>query len=389
MPLNVISNFAANVALRNLSINDTAATNSLAKLSAGSRVLSAKDDAAALAIGNRLSAEVAGLKQAQVNAGQGVSMLQIADGAMSKVNDVLQRMKSLAVQSGSGQLSSTERSMIDTEYQALTSEIDRISNDTEFAGTKLVDGSFGVSFATSTNTSYSNNLQQADGIESITFKGDFNTASTGILSYNTTSNAFTMSQNGTSYTGSLPTAAHDGTQMTSGTVLSLTAAGTDLSVDLTINKSFQTGNTVSNASINLTGSSTTSFTFKVGTGTSSTSDEIAVTVNSISATQLGISGTSLTTQTNADTASTAITNAIDDLQTYRATVGANQNRLEFASANIATTLENTEAARSALLDLDVAQEMSNFTSKQILVQAGVAMLSQANQMPQSLLRLLG
>ena len=383
MPLNVISNFAANVAHRNLSTNDMQATNSLAKLSAGSRVISAKDDAAALAIGNRLSAEVAGLKQAQVNAGQGVSMLQIADGAMSKVNDVLQRMKSLAVQSGSGQLSSTERSMIDTEYQALTSEIDRISNDTEFAGTKLVDGSFGVTIDTAAG------FQQSDGIEAITFKGDFNTASTGTLSYNTTSDAFTMSHNGTSYTGSLPTTAHDGTQMTSGTVLSLTAAGTDLSVDLTINKSFQTGNTVSNASINLTGSSTTSFTFKVGTGTSSTADEIAVTVNSISATQLGISGTSLTTQSNADTASTAITNAIDDLQTYRAEVGANQNRLEFASANIATTLENTEAARSALLDLDVAQEMSNFTSKQILVQAGVAMLSQANQLPQNLLRLLG
>ena len=358
MPLNIISNFAANVAHRNLQMNDSAATNSLAKLSAGSRVISAKDDAAALAVGNRLSAEVAGLKQAQVNAGQGVSMLQIADGAMSKVNDVLQRMKTLAVQAGSGQLSSTERSMIDTEYQALISEIDRISADTDFAGTKLVNGSFGVTVQASSG------MNLAEGVEAVTFKGDFNT-------------------------GSLASDVHDGTNMTTGTVVTLSNSTTDRTVDLTINKTFAMGSNATSGSISLAGSSTSSFTFKVGTGTSAAADDITVSVNSITATQLGVSGGSLTSESAADTASAAVSNAIDDVQNYRATVGANQNRLEFASANIATTLENTEAARSALLDLDVAQEMANFTSKQILVQAGVSMLAQANQLPQNLLRLFG
>ena len=127
----------------------------------------------------------------------------------------------------------------------------------------------------------------------------------------------------------------------------------------------------------------------MGTGTSTTADDISVTVSSISAANLGVSSTDLTSQSNADTASAAITTAINNVQTYRAEVGANQNRLEFASANIATAVENTEAARSALLDLDVAQEMANFTSKQILVQAGVSMLAQANQLPQNLLRLFG
>ena len=96
MPLNIISNFAANVAHRNLTMSDMAASNSLAKLSAGTRVLGAKDDAAAMAVGSRLAAEIAGLKTAAVNAGQAISMLQVADGAMSQVNDVLVRMKSLA-----------------------------------------------------------------------------------------------------------------------------------------------------------------------------------------------------------------------------------------------------------------------------------------------------
>ena len=114
MALNAISNYAANVAHRNLQVSDAQATSSLAKLSSGTRVVSAKDDAASLAIGSRLRSQVSTLRQASVNAGQGVSMLQIADGAMAKVNDVLIRMKTLAVQAGSGQLSGTERAMLNT-----------------------------------------------------------------------------------------------------------------------------------------------------------------------------------------------------------------------------------------------------------------------------------
>src|SRR3990170_480552 len=141
MALTVLSNYAANVAHRNLVAADNAATSSLTKLSSGTRVVSAKDDAAAMAIGSRLNSTVNSLKQASVNAGQGVSMLQIADGAMAKVNDVLIRMKTLAVQAGSGQLSGTERAMLNTEYQLLLSEVTRIAAATEFNGNELVNGS--------------------------------------------------------------------------------------------------------------------------------------------------------------------------------------------------------------------------------------------------------
>jgi len=147
MALNLVSNFAANVAHRNLAATDMQATSSLAKLSSGTRVVSAKDDAASLAIGSRINAEVASLKQASVNAGQASSMLQIADGAMAKVSDILTRMKTLSVQAGSDQVSSTERNMLDTEYQALLSEVDRIAADTEFNGSSLVNGSTHASSA--------------------------------------------------------------------------------------------------------------------------------------------------------------------------------------------------------------------------------------------------
>src|SRR5690606_2437080 len=140
MALNAISNYAANVAHRNLTASDAAATSSLAKLSSGTRVVSARDDAASLAIGSRLNAEVHALRQASVNAGQAISMLQIGEGAMREVQDILIRMKTLAVQASSGQLSATERRMLDNEYQALLAEVDRIAEDTEFNGNQLVNG---------------------------------------------------------------------------------------------------------------------------------------------------------------------------------------------------------------------------------------------------------
>ena len=132
---------------------------------------------------------------------------------------------------------------------------------------------------------------------------------------------------------------------------------------------------------------TNSFTFKIGTG-NETFDEISLKINSVSQQALGINGLDVTTAANADKASVQISKAITTLNAARANIGAFQNRLDIATSNLAISTENTEAARSALLDLNVATEMTKFTSKQILVQAGVSMLSQANSLPQNLLRLL-
>ena len=383
MALNVISNFAANVAHRNLTMSDAEATSSLAKLSAGTRVLSAKDDAASMAIGARLRTEVAGLKTAAVNAGQAISMLQIADGAMAKVTDILTRMKSLAIQAGSGQLGASERAKLDTEYQALVSEVDRVAADTEFAGTLLVNGGKDV---TQTGA-----FAVSAGVQDISLLGSHVGVTNASTSYQS-GGGFTVATNdGTntvSFTaGSLGSDVTDGSTMSAGTVVSLTNAATSETVDIALNMSFDVDQANAAVTLAVTGTNVTSFTFKVGTGVSATADDITVTVNGISATALGIVNTDLSTSSQAGLASSATSNAIDTIQNARATVGANQNRLEFAAANLATVTENTEAARSQLLDLDVAAEMSIFTSKQILVQAGVSMLAQANQMPQNLLRL--
>lgn len=382
MSLNIISNFASNVAHRSLARADSQATTSLAKLSAGSRIISSKDDAASLALGSRLSAEVTGLKQALVNAGQAVSMLQIADGAMAQINDVLTRMKSLAIQSGSGQLSGTERAILDTEYQVLATEINRIAVDTDFAGTQLVNGEKIVSLNSGTSSVY----EVVDGVGSITLRGDHGTATSGTIDYDGAGD-FTVAIDGTNYTGSLDTASNDGTAMSSSTVVTLSNAASTSKVDIVLSQTFDYDSNKATEQLDFTGSNTSDFTFKVGTGTSATADDISVSVNGVGRAALGLGATSITSADNADTASAAVSNAIDDIQIYRANIGASQNRLEFAAANISTALENTEAARSQLLDLDVASEMSNFVSKQLLIQVGVSMLAQANQLPQGLLGL--
>jgi len=379
MSLNLISNYASDVAHNALVTSDAAMTNSLAKLSSGTRVVSAKDDAASMAIGSRLNAQVVGLQAAAVNTGQATSMLQVADGAMSSVNDILSRMKSLAVQAGSGQLSSTERSMIDTEYQSLISEITRISASTSFAGTNVVAGAMTVDRTGATAFAIS------QGVQDIVFRGN-QTAGSDTIAYNTAGN-FTVTTGEGAFTGSIPSGTNDGTSMTTGTVVTLSLAGSTNKIDLVLNTAFSVNGTKSTGTLATAGSSVASFTFKVGTGTVASADDITVSVHSVSASALSVGTTSVTTVANANAASAAISNAIDDLQTYRAQVGASQNRLNFAAANIATSQENSQAARSQLLDLDVAGEMSTFVSKQILVQAGVSMLAQAQRMPQNLLKL--
>jgi len=274
MALNVVSNYAANVAQRYLQKADSEATRSVAKLAAGTRVLSARDDAASLAVGLSLKADVVSLKQAAVNVGQASSVIQIADGAMSTVTDILLRMKTLAVQSASDQLASTQRTMLNSEFTELLSEVDRIAAVTNFDGQSLTTGSL----------------------------------------------------------------------------------------------------------------SATGLKFQVGHDNNA-EDSIEVKIDGIDSTDLSIASQVVDSYSDATTALDAINTAIDTVATSRAKLGASQNRLEFAAANVATQMENAEAARSTLMDLDVAAEMSTFTSNQILQQAGVSMLAQANQMPQNLLRL--
>ncbi len=387
MALNLISNFAASVAQRNLARTDERATASLSKLSSGTRVVSAKDDAASLAIGKSLEGTVAALKTAQGNASQAQSMLQIADGALSTIGDILTRMKALAVQASSGQLSSSERTFLNDEFVVLRSEIERIAQDTEFNGTALLNGS-----TTASASSVGTNIAAADGFELFQFNtaADSSFVSSGDtleIDYDTATDILTITNQVTS-----------STQTVTG-VSSAPGAGTfdtidfsDFGLSIKLNSLFATGTGVSanNEFIVAGGNSTTlQLTFRVGTGTG-TNDEVTFNLDKARVADLAASldTDSIDTVGNTENTMGRLDTAISTVNGIRADVGGAQNRIGFAASNLAASVENTEAARSGLLDLNVAQEMTTFTSAQILLQAGVAMLAQANQLPGNLLRLL-
>ena len=180
--------------------------------------------------------------------------------------------------------------------------------------------------------------------------------------------------------------------------VSLSNAGSSFTLNFNVTTAFVVNATTSAISVGDLGalvfgqantSNTTSFSFKLGTGTTSGVDDVSVSVGSVSINSLSLAGTGLTgaDATNANTASQALTAAINTLNTARAGIGASQNRLQFASNNLTTSVQNTESARSSLMDLDMAAEMTKFSSAQVLEQAGISMLAQANQMPQHLLKL--
>jgi len=382
MALNLISNYAANVAHRNLQKTDMQATASLAKLSSGQRIVQAKDDAASLAIGSRVAAEVGALQQALVNTGQAGSMLQIADGALANATDILTRMKALAVQASSGQISDTERAMLDTEYQSLKAEISRIGNATSFNGVYMLAGSIAVTMPATFDSTEGVDAANAQGIST----GNLAIGVTDTTGGNVTFTA--IDSNGDTFTGTISSSAFTSGQLTQPTSVTLTSSNAQITGTVTLNLStaFSNVNTIATSNGTAAGTSTTTVTFKVGTGTNPNADELTFDIPSLVSIAQTLAS-SVTTKTNADLASGEVTTAIDQVSTARANIGANQSRLEFAGANVSTSIENLDAARSQLLDLDVAGEMTKFSSKQVLEQAGVAMLAQANQMPSMLLKL--
>ncbi len=382
MALTASTNSTANTALRYLSQNNAAASSSLAKLSSGSRIVKASDDAASLAIGTKIKADVTALKQAQVNAGQASSLLQVADGGLSQTTDILMRMKALAVQAQSGSVSDNERGFLDKEFQALSGQIDAIAAQTKFNGTELLSGNVATAFSaigTAIDGSGAAELKLTGGAKAGAYTVAYDDA-TGVLTVTqgsgvgAQSQAVTLDNTDTAFTGSV---AFD--------QFGLEVAFTAFDLD-----------TVAIAANNTATVTSGAMSFQVGV---SSTDTIDVTIADIRTSALGDgtntlsdngsgSPASIGTAANAAASVDIIDGALSQINEARADVGALISRFEFASANVATTIENLDSARSTLLDVDMAAEMSNFSSKQVMMQASVAMLAQANQMPQQLLRLL-
>ena len=277
--ISVLTNTASLEAQRNLANTQSALSKSISRLSSGMRINSASDDAAGLGISESLKADITSMAQAQRNSNDGISMSQVAEGGMNQMQGIVSRMRELAVQSSNQTLGANERGYIQTEFTQLGQEIDRISNVTDFAGQKLLDGS--------------------------------------------------------------------------------ASAGLTLQVGI---------NNTSNDRLQ----------FKI--------TKLATTT--LGSTTLHVGSASLSTATNAQTAIGVFDKAIQQLSSARASVGATQNRLNVTVSNLAISQQNLSSAQSRITDVDVASETASLTKSQILSQAGLAVLAQANTMPQSALSLL-
>jgi flagellin len=382
------------------------------KLSSGFRINRAGDDAAGLAISEKMRGQIRGLKQASRNAQDGISLIQTAEGNLNETHSILQRMRELAVQSATDTNVGVDRGAIQDEMNQLLKEVDRISKDTEFNTQGLLDGSFKGTFQIGANEGQSVELQI----------GKMDAASLGLTSTNSLeSKALTADSDlkdgvYTIDTGNLVDAngntvgiladnkltinaketAFDTAALADGAIITVKDGTADV-------KNTMTGDALKLAagSYEIRGTDVVKDDKLVGTYDSTAK---SITVDGVTATeaQLGfvadkladkakftINGSDVSSRETASGSVTAIDKAIETVSTERSKLGAMQNRLEHTISNLGTSAENLQAAESRIRDLDMAEEIMAFTKNNILQQAATAMLAQANMAPQSVLQLLG
>ena len=327
------TNVSATLASNAISRNDRAMTTAMERLSTGLRINSAADDAAGLAIASRMRSQVDGLEQAARNANDGISMLQVAEGAVSEISNILGRMKELAVQSASGTYSSTDRAALDLEFQQLLTEVDRIARNTEWNGMKILDGN-----------------------------GNFTVAGVAVESIDLQVGAGSGQTMNVSLKSWVPEVAFKNADANNGAAEDMT----DITASL-----------ASDAATTKTAYGTAIFAYD----TDGDNNQDAISTTQDKYIDIKTSGAATAVMGQLDTAITAAA-------AERATYGAYINRLEYASDNLLNVAQNTDSSRSQIEDADYAAETSELARTQIIAQASTAMLAQANQSKQSVLALL-
>jgi len=397
MGLRINQNIAAMNAYRNLSVTDSQMSKSLEKLSSGFRINRAADDAAGLSISEGLRAQIGGLKQAVRNAQDGVNVVQTADGALTEVHSILQRMRDLAVQaSNSGSQDATARDAAQKEFTALKSEIDRIGDTTSFGGQKLLNGSYGVQAASVTGFDPDNKITSAAG-DDFTININATGAVTVDLAALTNVTGAQFASHVESQIKAALTAGNAAQQALADKVhVSAEQVGDGssltISVDLPNGQTFTLadGTGTPLAELGLAGATVNAASgsggrFQIGANNEAAA-QIDVNIAKVSANGLSIDTVDLVNDPTS--AIDSINAAITSVSSTRADLGALQNRFEHTINNINVAVQNLSASESQIRDTDMASEMTQFTRAQILSQAGTAMLAQANSAPQGVLQLL-
>ena len=383
--MRINNNIMALNAHRQLTINQSNAAKAMERLSSGLRINRAGDDAAGLAISEKMRGQIRGLQMAAKNAQDGISLIQTAEGALTESHAILQRMRELAVQAANDTNTATDRFELQKEINQLAEELTRIGNTTEFNTMKLLNGTFNGTFHIGANSGQNITLaigdMRAESLNVVATDAVWSAdAGTTKFDVNSTSNTGIAGLVGGAYKvevaqdGTVKLVDETGNEITSGTI-----SNGATTVELTV------------ADPNyIADSSATSLTITLAIGDEDGSTNVAATPGTISLYVLEKGqGISVMDQDDADKAITVINNAIERVSAERSKLGAYQNRLEHTIANLGTSAENLQAAESRIRDVDMAAEMMSFTRYQILQQASTAMLAQANLAPQSVLQLLG
>ena len=402
-------NMTAANANRNLGVTTGQLAKSTEKLSSGYKINRAGDNAAGLAISEKMRGQIRGLDQASTNAEDGISLIQTAEGALTETHSIIQRMRELAVQSSSDTNTDDDRTQIQNEIDQLTEEVDRIANTTEFNTKKLLNGD------------RKGAVTQKDGSNKIegTFANAMVSVQTSISTFKTAKQSdvirIEIQEEGKLSTATVKMLHGVTTNITLGKAtagitlkkeLSYKMSGTNI---LSANASADTVLNISNGAKLAAGDVITITigecvrTEKAATGKdalrlqigANAGQEVSLGINSMKTKELGISDKStgkaldVSTQEGASLAIEAYDMAIQKVSTERAKLGATQNRLEHTIANLDTSSENLQSAESSLRDTDMAEEMTKYSKSNILMQAGQSMLAQANQSTQGVLSLLG
>ena len=375
---------------RNMGVNNTNAGKSMEKLSSGLRINRAGDDAAGLAISEKMRGQIRGLEQSSRNAADGISMIQTAEGALNETTNILQRMRELAVQASNDTNTSSDREEIQKEIDALTEEVDRIANNTEFNTQKLLNGNKSGVGGEVVN-------------EAVTAKeGKFEVT----IDRNALKNGDKLTIDGTTVTLNTADIQDDATLQTA-----LTNAFVDYTVAFANGKATFTQKDASDKEkMNVTLNNSVAKVNVVNAGVGAKAEEVSegkahvqvganakqsmsIEIGDMRAEALGIkddAGNSLSVKSaeDANKAIEAFDAALNAVSSQRANLGAVQNRLEYTISNLDNTAENLTSAESTLRDVDMAKEMMEYSKNNILNQAAQAMISQANQQPQNVLQLL-
>lgn len=374
-------NSAAMHANNALNMSDKRLSQSLKRLSSGLKVTASKDNPSGYAIGRRMNAQIAGVAVATQNSNRGISIIETADGALTEVHDMLQRMNELAVKGATGTLTTMDRQTLNQEMKQLKEEVARIARDTEFNGQPLLDGTFDLRGYTNSQVAkvdyYSDevsaNKYTIDGLE-VFYDAD------GKIDLDQTQNSFQPGENFPAGV-KITEVGQDKITITGNQDFKMTIAVTPPTPN--VNTSVVCAAAGQELVIDVTGIGSMDMQTGANEG-----QQLEIRIPTISLDRLGIEKTEVTTQESSDDAITEIKGAIMYVSDARSRLGAYQNRLEHTVSNLDVTNENMTASYSRIMDADIAEEMTTYTTEQVISQAATSMLAQANERPSQVLQLL-